>query len=400
MYKFLKQGIALMLLTTTSILANQAEPTMGDGGNPKPFAYLPPDQWQLPSKPEIRPINLNPESEAKDKEADANLLSKLAQPLPKLTNKEEIINDVLAHYPEIARKVRLLSDPDSRQEFLPRQLLLVGQAGVSKTTIATVLAHVLDRKVIFLQGASLVGDQFQNSGVARIEGTLGEVWREVQKTDDKYIVIIDEFMRIVEDFDKDRGEGKKIATLVWYYLDRLRESGQVFFVATANSVKELPHQVKSRFDNDILKIDVPDQTYRKKILANIIGDCNGMSKKEFDSLGDKTAGFTHRKIEKIVFFAMQLAMDRDNKNPKIKMDDFQQGVKRIEEQDYQTWTEQTRDFFNENSNVIGGTTSIITCGVCFSREGINALKWLFKSQETVHVSQIDWNAIFKGLSGN
>ena len=353
MYKFLKQCTALMFINITIVLADPVDPTIGSTNNSDEFECLPPEQWKFPKGyPEVRAINSGSESGTKP-------LSELAQPLPKLTKKEEIIKDVLIYYPKIAQMVLLLNDPESRQEFLPRQLLLVGQAGVSKTTIATVLAYALKRKVIYFQGASLVGDQFQNSGVKRIEDTLGQVLSEIQKTDEKYIVIVDEFMRIVEDFDKDRGEGKKMATLVWYYLDRFKESGKVFFVGTANSIKELPRQVKSRFDSDILKIDVPNAIYRKKILTNIISNRHNLSKEEFESLIGKTEGFTHRKIEKIVVSAIKFAMERDNKNPKIKLNDFQQAVKNLKDQDYKSWDEQAKEFFNENYTVIAGGSMLV-----------------------------------------
>lgn len=264
----------------------------------------------VPKQPENIP-NLNepktfrtgnfkfPENDPKNKPQQSRNIDKedVLQEIP-----EEIVEDIMHEYPEIAKRIEALQDEDMDAVFIPKTLLLAGKPGCGKTTIAVAIAQVLNRKVAFFEATSLVGDAYQNSGVNYLEAKLDKIICDIEKNpQDKYVVIIDEVMRLAENHKSDRAEERNTATKLWLIMDKYKRSNRVFFIATANEIDDLPEQIKSRFsEHNIIEVKMPTADYRKKILLNCLGNNHKLTKDELGNLVGYTEGLTHRQIETIV----------------------------------------------------------------------------------------------------
>jgi AAA+ superfamily predicted ATPase len=266
-----------------------------------------------------------------------------------------VIEDIMEHYPEVAERVNLLKRKLMAKKFYPDGMILVGEPGVSKTTIALAVAQMLGRKVVFLEATSLVGDKYQNSGVNALEEKLNKVNKDSQGFwGTKYVVIIDEIMRLAEKFENEKGEGKDIATKLWLTLDKFKASKNVFFIATANDIDKLPKQVKSRFGNDIITIEAPNDAYRKKIIQNHLEGFHNLSHEELQQLVKKTSGMTHRDLASIVLFAGRAAIDRvgDDEKPSITLDDLLKSIGRLKDINKQGWVDWGYDIYEKNEKAI------------------------------------------------
>jgi SpoVK/Ycf46/Vps4 family AAA+-type ATPase len=272
---------------------------------------------------------------------------------------DQIVQDVLTYYPTIADKVKLLQNAPVGHKFLPDGLILVGAPGVSKTTIALAIARELNRKVAFFEATSLVGDQYQNSGVNYLQAKLGSIIKEIEESKDtQYVVIIDEITRLTEKFKNEQGEGKDISTKLWLTLDRFKESKRVFFIATANSLAKLPAPLRSRFANNILEIATPDEAYRKKILNNHLESHHNVKAEDMNKIIQRTAGVTHRDLTNIVMQAGEYALTRDSNNPIITYADIVKAYRENRCREQRSYKEQFVEWADDNKETIDAVTKV------------------------------------------
>lgn len=282
---------------------------------------------------------------------------------------DQVVQDVLTYYPVIANKVKLLQDAPVGSKFLPDGLVLVGQPGVSKTTIALAIAQQLKRKVAFFEATSLVGDQYQNSGVNYLQAKLGNIVKEIEESKDtQYVVIIDEIVRLTEKFKNENGEGKDISTKLWLILDRFKESKRVFFIATANSLEKLPGPLRSRFTNNIIQVDAPNESYRKKILSNHLESCHNLTQEEVQKIVRQTKGVTHRDLTNIVMQAGEYAIIRDMNNPIITYADLIKSYQENRRWAQKSYKEQFLEWSDDNKELLEtitklGVTILVVGGV-------------------------------------
>lgn len=272
---------------------------------------------------------------------------------------DQIVQDILTHYPSIADKVKLLQNAPVGHKFLPDGLILVGKPGVSKTTIALAIARELNRKVAFFEATSLVGDQYQNSGVNYLQDKLGSIIKEIEESKDtQYVVIIDEITRLTEKFKNENGEGKDISTKLWLILDRFKESKRVFFIATANSLAKLPAPLRSRFANNILEITTPDEAYRRKILNNHLESHHNVKTEDMNKIIKQTEGVTHRDLTNIVMQAGEYALTRDSNNPIITYADIMRAYHENRYREQRSYKEQFVEWFDDNKETIDAVTKV------------------------------------------
>ena len=212
---------------------------------------------------------------------------------------QEIVDDVMREYPEIAERVDALQDENAKDNFVPLNLLLVGKPGCGKTTFAIALSQILKREVAFYEGPDLLGDAYQNSCINCLEENLNKINRIVEQNPDiKYVIVIDEFMSLLNPKNHTWSEHRKVVSKLCFIMDRFKRSERIFFVATSENIKNWPEQLLSRFGVDnIIEVKLPSADSRRNILLNYLEQDHSLSEDELATLVEFTNGMTHRQIE-------------------------------------------------------------------------------------------------------
>lgn len=215
---------------------------------------------------------------------------------------EEVVQDIMHEYPEIAQRVKRLNDERAKGKFVPTNLVLVGKPGCGKTTIACALSQLLKREVAFYEGPDLLGDAYQNSCINCLEENLNEINRIVEQNPDiKYVIVIDEFMSLLNPKNHARDEYKDAALKLCYIMDRFQESDRIFFVVASDNIKNWPERLLSRFGvGNIIEVKPPSADSRRNIFLNHLGKDHSITEDELKKLVEFTNGMTYRQIEEII----------------------------------------------------------------------------------------------------
>lgn len=207
----------------------------------------------------------------------------------------EVIQLIVKHNQRIATILKLINDPQAPPTAHSQALLLIGEPGVGKTTIAAALALASHRKMAFVSGAQLAGNQYQNSGIQAVDEKIGIIKKDMQTSTSNYIVVIDEITALTKSH-KDNGQGHATTTHLWITLDHLLASNRVIVVATANTVDDIPEALKSRFGTNIITIESPNTAFRKDLTLHTLGTHHNLTNKEIHAVASATEGCTIRSL--------------------------------------------------------------------------------------------------------
>jgi SpoVK/Ycf46/Vps4 family AAA+-type ATPase len=178
----------------------------------------------------------------------------------------------------------------------PKGLLAIGISGSGKSLIAKTVAGILGVPMLRLDGGKIYG-----MWVGESEKNM----RAALNTADAMspcVLMIDEFEKAFSGMHSEGGGGttqRVIGTFLQWMQDK---TSQVFIVATANDVAQLPPEIlrRGRFDQ-IFFVDLPDKEEREQIWSIHINKA-GRKPKDYDlvALAENTDGYTGAEIETIV----------------------------------------------------------------------------------------------------
>ncbi len=244
-----------------------------------------------------------------------------AQKLP-----DELVDCLLDHSPELVKEyINYLEYSASVGEVKPKTLFLHGPSGVGKTETAIALA-IKAKMPYTLIKASDFGTTFQNSAKLQIKDKFDSIIH----ADTPHVIIIDEFMRLVENYNDARGthEDNTTATAVWDLLDQCAKAKNILVIATANGIERCPEMVRTRFgSNRFVEFKMPDKQVRKKILQLLMKKFS-CSETVLNQVVEATEGISPRDLRAMLEL-VELKMACKNKEKAyVAFDDFKNEIER------------------------------------------------------------------------
>ncbi|MCA9117429.1 MAG: AAA family ATPase [Planctomycetaceae bacterium] len=218
---------------------------------------------------------------------------------------EEGVGDVggLDELKEWLRQRAEAFGPRAREQGIPapQGVLLLGVQGCGKSLTARATARLLSFPLVRLDASSLLGSERGSS-----EKNMREVLHLVE-TIAPAVLWLDEIEKGFAGSDGESGGDATMLRLVGRFLTWMSEQkADVFVVATANSVNNLPPEMlrRGRFD-ELFFIDLPNYHERLHIFS-IHLKRRGWNPEKYDleSLASQTEGFSGAEIEQVIVAAM------------------------------------------------------------------------------------------------
>jgi AAA+ superfamily predicted ATPase len=236
----------------------------------------------------------------------------------------ECVNNIVAAAPAAIKKIIInLMYPPHNKAALPKRLLLVGKPGTGKTTLAKAIAIKCGYDYYIVEAPFLL-NEYKNSGPQNL---LREIY-PLLESGRKVVVILDELTELTDKYKKENDSDATVAAALWILLDSCAQYDNVFFIGTSNKAKkDLPAQLQSRFDEDIITIDMPNSAARKRMLEHFLKDERHKIDAAFlHYLIKKTDGRSVREIEKLVCKAIQFANVRIPRRYTVTPKDFEKAL--------------------------------------------------------------------------
>jgi AAA+ superfamily predicted ATPase len=233
----------------------------------------------------------------------------------------EVVASLIEHSPPLIRKyVEYLTYSGSQGEVKPKTLFLHGPSGVGKTDTAIALAMVTGMSYTVVHGGQL-GDKYQNSAKTQLQ----EILNPIIKADQPHVIIIDECMRLIENYNDEKGshEDNSTATAFWDLLDQCVKARNILFIATANTIERCPKMVKTRFgSNRFVEFKMPDVQARRRILNVLISKKFSCSNALLDKIASELNDIPPRDY-KYILESAELNIACENKGRSyFKFEDF------------------------------------------------------------------------------
>jgi SpoVK/Ycf46/Vps4 family AAA+-type ATPase len=180
-----------------------------------------------------------------------------------------------------------------------RKILLSGAPGTGKTMTAKVLATELNLSLHTVQMDRLV-TKFMGETSAK----LRQIFERIREVDGVYL--FDEFDAIggERSLDNDVGEMRRVLTSFLTFIEN--DTSDNLIIAATNNLRLLDRALFRRFD-DVLHYDLPGETERSRLIANLLGT---FYDKQFSIAEAVTVadGLSHAEIDRACRDAMKLAI--------------------------------------------------------------------------------------------
>ena len=209
-----------------------------------------------------------------------------------------------------------------------KMIILHGLSGTGKSSIAKAIAMHCQVPCLFFKAGG-ISTEYMNSGVQNLK----KIFECANSLNGPCIVIFDELEALTKKHvNKDNHENNLLMHF-WQELDS-KKGNHVIVIGTMNSTQDLPAQMTSR--SKMIKIPLPEYKERKAVISHyldVIKKRDNVVYANFISgtyLAQRTKGFSHRDLQKVVEEATEPAMLDTKKNPVTNIN-FAHVIKRIKQ---------------------------------------------------------------------
>jgi len=223
---------------------------------------------------------------------------------------------VLAAAPvEVQALPKILNDPKERADYPYSCMALVGPPGVGKTTMAYAVAHKAGWEPCFISNGHLA-DKFRNSSSRKLQ----EIFDGVLFSNEKTLIILDEFNAMVENHDSANHDTDTLSRTIWSFLDSQQKNDNVFVMATMNRINKIPAEMKERLLGSVVRVDNLKDIPRIKtcFLTHLLSHNLTVGDDLKPYIAEKFAKFginNPRRIERCAQIIKRYALDRHEERP-------------------------------------------------------------------------------------
>lgn len=171
----------------------------------------------------------------------------------------EILESVLKNAPqEIILLIEYLKNDNY---LLNNKIIFEGPPGTGKTTLAQAIAESTGCNFIIIE-AHAIKNEYQNSGAQNII----RAFEPILQSNEPCVVVIDEITRLTDQHQNKHNPEEGTGTSLWIELDKCEKSPHILVIGTTNDFNSMPSQLKSRFIDCVIKIDLPSFEQRYNVL--------------------------------------------------------------------------------------------------------------------------------------
>lgn len=204
----------------------------------------------------------------------------------------------------VIKKAQGSFSQDPIKKAIPSRILFVGAPGVGKSTLARVMAQLLNRELIFVR-APMLGTEYQNSEIVN----LTQVFEAAFTATKNVLIVLDEINILAEPRKNHMHGDLSIGATLWLLLDKCAEYPHILVVGTCNDATKLPDQLKDRFMGNIIEIIKSNQLERYRMLKYYRDQYQILCIDDLlFSFAKKTEGFSARQLEALLIKAYQISV--------------------------------------------------------------------------------------------